>query len=273
MSGVRAIDCMVNVNFGDFSSVEEYQRVSKDYFKKTERFFENAEVAQLLDEMDRTGIEKAIVSVMAHEPDPKVLEFPKACPERFSLAVYLDPRLGMTPVRELEGFYRNEPVVSARVVPFMCNLPPNDRAYYPLYAKAIELGLTFSVNTGIPGPPVPAKCQNPLDLDEVMLFFPDLRMVMAHGADPWWDVAIRLMLKYPTLWLMTSAYAPKYFPPELIYYMNTRGQDKIIFASDHPVLPMSRCIDEAKQLDLRPGVLEKFLRHNAEAAFFPTGNA
>jgi predicted TIM-barrel fold metal-dependent hydrolase len=87
---------------------------------------------------------------------------------------------------------------------------------------------------------------------------------MAHGADPWWQVAIRLMLKYRNLYLMTSAYAPRYFPPELIHFMNTRGQDKIMFASDHPVLSMERCMTEAQALDLREGVLDKFLYGNAD---------
>jgi predicted TIM-barrel fold metal-dependent hydrolase len=91
---------------------------------------------------------------------------------------------------------------------------------------------------------------------------------MAHGADPWWDVAIRLMIKYKNLHLMTSAYLPKYFPSELIHYMNTRGQDKILYASDHPVLPMERCISEALKLDLREGVLDKFLYENAQGLFF-----
>ncbi|MBI3302735.1 MAG: amidohydrolase family protein [Deltaproteobacteria bacterium] len=50
--------------------------------------------------------------------------------------------------------------------------------------------------------------------------------------------------------------------------MNTRGQDKIIFASDHPVLPMERCITEAKELDLREDVLDKFLYQNAQRLFF-----
>ncbi len=91
---------------------------------------------------------------------------------------------------------------------------------------------------------------------------------MAHGADPWWAEAIRLMIKYENLHLMTSAYLPKYFPPELIHYMNTRGQHKIIYASDHPVLSMERCIPEAEKLELRPGVLEKYLYENAEQLFF-----
>ena len=50
--------------------------------------------------------------------------------------------------------------------------------------------------------------------------------------------------------------------------MNTRGQDKVIFASDHPVLSMDRCIEEAKGLDLREGVLDKYLYANAHRVFF-----
>ncbi|MEO7329096.1 MAG: amidohydrolase family protein, partial [Minicystis sp.] len=69
-------------------------------------------------------------------------------------------------------------------------------------------------------------------------------------------------------YLKTSAYAPRYFPPELLQYLNTRGQDKIIFASDHPVLGMDRCIKEAQELDLREGVLDKFLYQNANRVFF-----
>ena len=82
------------------------------------------------------------------------------------------------------------------------------------------------------------------------------------------DVAIRLMLKYKNLSLMTSAYVPKYFPESLIRYMNTRGSHKIIFASDHPVLAMERCVLEARELDLREGVLDKLLYSNAHGLFF-----
>ncbi len=107
-----------------------------------------------------------------------------------------------------------------------------------------------------------------MHLDQVCLFFPELKIVMAHGADPWWSVAIRLMLKYKNLHLMTSAYAPRYLPPELIHFLNTRGQDKILYASDHPVLSMDRCVKEGTELELRPGVLDKYLYANAERVFF-----
>jgi predicted TIM-barrel fold metal-dependent hydrolase len=50
--------------------------------------------------------------------------------------------------------------------------------------------------------------------------------------------------------------------------MNTRGQGKVIFASDHPVLSMERCVQEAQALDLREGVLDKYLYANAAKVFF-----
>jgi hypothetical protein len=125
-----------------------------------------------------------------------------------------------------------------------------------------------SVNTGIPGPPMPAEPQRPLHLDEVCLFFPELVLIMAHGADPWWRQAIRLLLKYPKLYMMTSAYPPKYLSAELIQFMTTRGSDTVLFATDFPFLPFDRAVESARALPFRPGVLEKYLGENARRLFF-----
>jgi predicted TIM-barrel fold metal-dependent hydrolase len=265
---MRAIDAFVNVGMGTAERPEYLVRVAADYFKRTEQIFRDISLSEMLDVMDRVGVERSILSLRAETPSRQVIAFAEARPDRFALAAYVDPRRGMPALRELGAVVKDHPVVVARAVPFMINLPPDDRAYYPLYAKCIELELPISVNTGIPGPPAPGRCQDPIYLDEVCLFFPELRLVMAHGADPWWAVAIRLMLKYPNLYLMTSAYAPRYLPPEVIHFMNTRGQDKIIFASDHPVLSMERCVKEAEALDLREGVLDKYLYANAARVFF-----
>lgn len=264
----KVIDTFVNVNMGSLGRPRYLVRVAEDYFKRGDDLFQDISVPELVDAMDKAGVEKAILTTTAEDPSPHVLAFPEAHPDRFVLSTSLDPRRGMKAVRALERITEEHPVVLARITPFMLNLPPNDKVYYPIYAKCIELNLPIAINTGIPGPPMPGQCQDPMYLDEVCIFFPELKLVMAHGADPWWAVAIRLMLKYRNLSLQTSAYAPRYFPPELIHYMNTRGQDKIMFASDHPVLTFERCIREAEALDLRDGVLDKFLYHNARRLFF-----
>ena len=96
---------------------------------------------------------------------------------------------------------RNHPVAYAIVGPSFWGdgmYPPSDAVYYPLYAKCCELDLPLCMNTGIPGPPIPGDAQHPMHLDRVCVRFPELRLCMIHGADPWWDTAIRLLLESPT---------------------------------------------------------------------------
>jgi predicted TIM-barrel fold metal-dependent hydrolase len=107
-----------------------------------------------------------------------------------------------------------------------------------------------------------------MNLDEVCLFFPELTVIMANGADPWWDAAIRLMSKYPRLYLMTSAFAPKYLPQSVIRFMAGRGRAKVMFASDFPFLAMNRCTAEARELGLHAGALDDYLQGNAERVLF-----
>jgi len=262
-----AIDCWLN----PASRASEYRpeflvRVAREYFHREKEMFEVTPLETLLRQMDDSGVERAILTIDPHDPAP-FAEVRSAFPNRFILSAMLDPTRGMETVRLLETLVTKHDVRLARVTPFLINRPPNDNVYYPLYAKCIELGVPISINTGIPGPPMPAEPQRPLYLDEVCLFFPELVLIMAHGADPWWGEAIRLLLKYPNLYMMTSAYAPKYLPAELIQFMNTRGQNKVLFASDHPVLSFERCLAEAAALPFREGVLEKYLRSNALTVF------
>lgn len=267
-TGHRAIDLWVNVNMGAGVPAEFLQRVKDDYFKGGDDFFRSLTIEETLAQMDEAGVEKAVLSTGVKNPEPSVLEFVTTRPDRFALAAYVRPHKLMRELWRLEDLVAEYPVVMARVVPFDLDLAPSDALYYPLYAKCVELDLPLSINTGLPGPPVPGECQDPIHLDRVCYRFPELRICMAHGADPWWGTAMRLLLKYPNLRIMTSAYSPKHFPPEFVHFMNTRGRDKVMFASDHPVLPMKRVISEAEQLDLREGVLERFLRTNAEEFFF-----
>ena len=258
-----SIDAYVNVRMGSTERPEWLVRVAEDYFKRPDAIFRDFTPAEMLEAMDAAGVKTSILTLSSDNPEPEVLAFAEQHPERFRISVYVDPRRGMKAVRELDALARNNHVCLARMVPFMSDTLPNAAPCWPIYAKCVELDLPISVNTGIPGPPAPAAGQDPILLDDVCLFFPELTLIMAHGADPWWNVAIRLMLKYRNLYLMTSAFAPRYYPPELLRFMNTRGKHKILFASDHPVLSMQRCMDEARDLDLRDGVLQAFLHDNA----------
>jgi predicted TIM-barrel fold metal-dependent hydrolase len=268
----RAHDCLVNVQFGDTEQPEWMHRVKNEYFKKEDGIFKKWEMSAVLDEMDANGVERAVLVGNINELKGSPIKFANARPDRFALtaggANLLRP---MQALKTLESFVKDYPVAFAQIGPAFWGdgmYPPDNAVYYPLYTKCCELDLPLSCNTGLPGPPIPGEAQNPMYLDRVCVRFPELKLFMAHGADPWWDIAIRLMIKYPNLHLMTSAWAPKYLPQSLLHYMRTRGKTKIIFASDAPVLSITRTVQEALKLELPPEVMDNYLYGNAQRFLF-----
>ena len=246
----KAIDCLVNVHFGETEKQPEFMlKVRDDYFKGPQSLYDQVELPQLLEEMDERGVEKAILMDNLTKPSVTARKFVDQRPDKFALAIggvnLLRP---MPSLRELSAIVRDLPVAYTAVGPSFWGdgqYPPSDAVYYPLYTKCAEIGLPLCINTGLPGPPIPGEAQNPIHLDRVCVRFPELKLCMIHGADPWWDIAIRLMIKYKNLRLMTSAWSPKRLPDSLLHYMRTRGPDKVIFASDWPVLRMHRVVPEA----------------------------
>jgi predicted TIM-barrel fold metal-dependent hydrolase len=268
----KVIDCLVNVHFGEREQPPWMLRVRDDYFKGPASLYEQVDLGELLDEMDAHGVAKSVLMYSMARPSRTALKFVEARPQRFSLAVNgVDLLHPVSSLRELEAVTRDLPVAYTTVGPSFWGdgrYPPTDAVYYPLYYKCAEMGLPLCMNTGIPGPPIPGEVQNPLYLDQVCHRFPELRLCMIHGADPWWDIAIRLLLKYRNLRLMTSAWSPKRLPDSLLHFMRTRGQGKVIFGSDWPVLRMRRVVPEARALDLPEDVLDNYLYHNAQEFFF-----
>ena len=264
----RVIDAWVNVNMSELGTPDYLLEVAEKYFKQGDDFFRDYSIEEMTATMDELGVERAILTTDVSKPSAHVLSFVEKQPDRFALGVHLDPRRLMKTVNELAAMAASQPLVLARITPFYFDLPPTDPVYYPVYSKCVELGLPLTINPGIPGPPAPAACQDPLHLDRVCLDFPDLKLVMAHGADPWWGVACRLMLKYPNLYMMTSAYLPKYLPTELLVFMEKRAPGKVMFASDHPAIPIGRCVEEARRLQLDDSTLAAYLHGNAARLFF-----
>ena len=105
-------------------------------------------------------------------------------------------------------------------------------------------------------------------IDEVMFDFPDLIFVTRHGCEPWTELAVKLMLKWPGLHYMTSAFAPKHYPKAIIEYANTRGADKIMFCGYFPAgLTLERQFGDMPDVPFRDHVWPKFLRENAMRIF------
>jgi predicted TIM-barrel fold metal-dependent hydrolase len=138
--------------------------------------------------------------------------------------------------------------------------PLNDKLYYPVYATCAELGLPVSVNVGVPGPRVRSACQHPELLEDVLIDFKGLTVIGAHMGHPYEPLLIQYMRKWPDLYLSNSAYLATYMDPTLLAFMDSKpGRGRVLFASDHPFLPMARAVAAAKDLPLSKPAAKAFL--------------
>ena len=226
-----------------------------------------------LAEMDATGVEKAFlrawmrpVGVIISNDD--IAAIVQKYPDRFLGMATVDPRKPMAAVRELERAVKELGLRALHMLPWIWNLPPNDKLYYPLFVKCIELGIPFCTQVGHTGPMFPSEPGRPIPyIDEVALAFPELTIVGGHIGYPWTDEMIGLAVKYPNVYIDTSAHLPKYYPPQLVQFMNSRGQDKVLFGTNYPMLFFTPCISQIEGLGLKPEAHEKFLRLNAIRVF------
>jgi uncharacterized protein len=198
----------------------------------------------------------------------EVAAFVRAYPERLVGIGSINLYRPMDAVRELRRCVRQLGFRGLRVLPWLWNLPPDDRRYYPLYAECIELGIPFCLQVGHTGPLCPSEPGRPIPyLDHVALEFPELTIVGGHTGWPWTAEMIALATKYPNVYIDTSAYKISRYPRELVDYMRGHGRRKVLFGSNHPAWPAKDCLERFDSLKLEPEVAELFLCKNAERVF------
>lgn len=260
----EVVDAWINPNLGDTAGDVGYL-----FPDLAARLARGTTLDQLVGEMDAAGVAKGVLcSGFFGEDRAWVSEARDAYPDRFAASHVVDPRQGMRAVRLVEDLVRDGYRL-IRMLGLQTQLYYNDPAYYPVYAKCVELGVPVGLNVGFPGPQVPSKYQEPLPIDDVCAFFPDLTIVLQHGGEPWVDTCVKLMLKWPNVHYMSSAIAPKHLPPAVLHYANTRGGDRVMFGSDYPLLTHERCMREAVALPFRDqDKLDRYLAHNAQRLFF-----
>ncbi len=225
-------------------------------------------IAWTLGEMDRHGIDRALIGVSLDGGIQN--EALGRHPERFMGCLHVDPNDGMAAVRAIREAHRRFDLRGVSLFPSGCTppVPIDDRRMYPVYTTCAELGVPVLCCVGVPGPRVPMAAQHVERIDEVCWWFPELTFVMRHGAEPWVDLAVKLLQKWPNLYYSTSAFTPRRYPQEIVDYANGRGADKVMYAGYFPMgLSLERIFRELPDVPLRDEVWPKFLRDNAVRVF------
>jgi len=264
----------MRANLRDRESLEEFEFPAQYMFKDVPKVEAKSDrVRALLELMDKFGIERAMIGVASRGDESRSDDSRRALrehPDRFFGCIDVDPNRGMDAVRDMVHAVEELGVKAASAFPCGLNpqVPINDKKFFPIYAKCVELDIPINVTAGVPGPRVPFAPQYVGLIDEVCWFFPELKFVTRHGCEPWADLAVKLLLKWPNLYYSTSAFAPKYYPKDVIHFANTRGADKVMYAGYFPMgLSLERIFGEMPDVPFRDHVWPKFLRENAIRVF------
>ncbi|WP_024873968.1 amidohydrolase family protein [Saccharomonospora piscinae] len=227
--------------------------------------------------LDQGGVSCGLLSAWHGPTGPlisndEVAEVVAAHPDRFRGVATVDLTDPVGAVREIRRCVRELGFVAVRVVPWLWNLPPNDRRYYPLYVACVELGVPFCTQIGHTGPLCPSEPGRPIPyLDEVLLDFPDLVVVGGHVGYPWIHEVLSLATKYPNFYVDTSAYAVHRLPGELVEFMRGRGRERVLFGSNYPMITAADCLRRLDELGLDDEAKSLFLAGNARRVFGLSG--
>jgi len=193
--------------------------------------------------------------------------------ERFIGFASVDPHQPDAPAK-LKRAIEDWGLRGLKLAPGIQEFYPNDPALYPLYEKAQELGIPILFHAGMTWEPrAKAEYGRPIYFEDVAYDFPELKIVLAHLAWPWVVEAVALALKYPNVYLDTSALYfdnPKDFihfamadqVPVTVWERSLRKQ--LVFGSNYPRVEIKNMAAAVRSLGLSQGCLELVFRGNAE---------
>jgi predicted TIM-barrel fold metal-dependent hydrolase len=155
--------------------------------------------------------------------------------------------------------------------PTMQQFDPADRAFYPLWSKAEELGLiclfhtgTCGIGAGTPGAGgTKIRYSHPGFLDAVGADFPGVTWIAAHFGWPWFMECLAIALHKSNVLIELSGWAPKYLPPEVVREIGKRLNGQTVFGSDYPFISLDRWFSEFDELGLADEAKRNILVANA----------
>jgi predicted TIM-barrel fold metal-dependent hydrolase len=255
---------------------EEHERFESIGRAKSLRGYEPREFVEYLDSV---GVDKVLVTAIVtwsyreqvlsqHTPFREVGAAARQAPDRIYGLYGINPRRGMEAVAELEEAVRELGFRGAHIHPHGFGIPPSHAYYFPFYAKCQELGVPVVVSMGHTLEFMPIDNGRPIHLDDVALYFPKLQIVCGHTGWPWVEEAIALASKHPNVFLGTSAYAPKYWRPEMVRFLDSRrGRDKVLWGTDWPLVQHAEALKQIGELGIKDESKAALLSGNARRVF------
>lgn len=179
---------------------------------------------------------------------------------------------GSWPLKKVERCIKELGLIGIKFAQHLQGFFVNDRRFYPLWEKCVELKCSVQIHTGVTGigaglpggANIRLKYLHPMLLDDLAADFPDLKIIALHPSWPWQEEMLAVMQHKGNVYSDLSGWSPKYFSPSLKCEINGRLQDKFMFGSDYPALMPERWLEDFEKEGYKPEVMEKVFYKNAQ---------
>jgi predicted TIM-barrel fold metal-dependent hydrolase len=229
-------------------------------------------VADMLADMTASGIDHAVVEgrdiettynwKMDNEVIARIVREGRG---RLTGFCGVDPHKGMAALREIVRCHRDLGLKGVSVDPYMHKIPPDHRLYYPIYAKCVELEIPIVMTGGwafrMPG--VVIDDMHPRFVDRVATEFPELKIVVSHGAYPFIREMVAVAYRHRHVYFEWSGMELRPWSDEYVAAANELVADKAMFASAFPFFTFPAMVERYAKLPFRPDVRAKVMGGNA----------
>lgn len=178
-------------------------------------------------------------------PNAYVAEYCAADPERLIGFASVDPH-DADALAELRHAHRDLGLRGLKTSPIYQAYDPMDPRMLRIYRYCEDHGLPILTHHGTTFPrTAPVKWAHPQQLEDVLLAFPELRVIVAHLGHPWETETIALLRKHPHLY---SDISGLFYRPFQLYSSLTLSKEygvlnKLLFGTDFPVTTIEETVD------------------------------
>jgi predicted TIM-barrel fold metal-dependent hydrolase len=129
---------------------------------------------------------------------------------------------------------------------------PRDTSLWPFFERVEKLDLPVMIHQATTYPTrARIEWAKPLQLEPLVMAFPDMRMILAHMGHPWEEDAIALVRKAPQVYTDISAlhFRPWRFWQAMVTAMEYGISHKILFGSDFPNASTADTLDGLRRVN------------------------
>lgn len=232
----------------------------------------NRSIDLLLKEMNEAGVSRGVIQgripnkVFGSAGTDDLLAMVREYPDHFYGYCGVDPADARGACEEVEKHVLNGPFKGVVIEPGILEdaLRGDDPGIYPLYSYCAEQGVPVVLMTGGNGGP-DVSFSSPEQADRIARDFPELKLIISHGGWPWVTHILYVALRRPNVYVSPDMYLCN-CPGWQDYLTAANGflQDRFLFATAYPFLPLKQAVEQFSRLPFKPEVLPKLLYENAQ---------